>query len=556
MNIRHCLRKILIIVMMAVLFSGMNVYAAGNSVLSKTSMSVTITNSDATTVTVNLTAVDGKEYLFLPSSADTKKLGFNYDQTKVNMTLINGTKELAVTSGQAVDISSYLLSAVEDGSKPMTIRLTDNSGNSSDSTIYVMQSSQIGAVFITSSDSNKNRAFVEKSKANKATGQMVMFGSKGTTVYAGKLDQIKARGNTTFTASKKPYQIKLDKGTDLAQTGNTANANKTWILLANAYDPTLIHNTAAMKLAASMGINAPDCVPVDLYYDGEYRGNYLLTEKVEVNKGRVEIHDLAKDNKSANSGKDLDKLSTTTGKNKYGDTISYVANMDSPADISGGYLIEQDDAYYKGERSYFVLSNGTPFVIKSPENCSKEEVEFISCYMEEALEAAKNGGTNPSTGKSVWDYIDKSSMAKYFVFEQIVKNADAFSSSAYFYLDMGGKLMAGPVWDFDDSYGIRSDMSDTAGIVGGGFITYIAGLADFKTEVKNYYSSTGYSKATSLGIKSFSTQIDASQKMNRVLWNSESCPYQKLATYADDIAYMQNFASGRNTWLKSEFASW
>ncbi len=51
--------------------------------------------------------------------------------------------------------------------------------------------------------------------------------------------QIRGRGNSTWLhAAKKPFKIKLESKADIFGLG----ANKHWVLLANAMDPTLIHN--------------------------------------------------------------------------------------------------------------------------------------------------------------------------------------------------------------------------------------------------------------------------------------------------------------------------
>ena len=385
---------------------------------------------------------------------------------------------------------------------------------------------------------------------------MTMLTSSGTVVYDGALSQIKARGNTTFLADKKAYQIKLDSAVDLTQT-SSAQANKTWILLANAYDPTLIHNTSAYRMASAFGLDSPDCRSVDLYYDGVYRGNYLLCEKVQTGTGRVEIPDLEKRTEDENSGKDLSKLQTATGANRYGNIYQYVTGVKTPENYDGGYLLELDNAYYKGERSYFITSTGIPFVVKSPENCSKEEMIFISEYVEEMVAASLNGGVNPVTEKSVWDYIDLKSLARFFVLQETVCNADSFASSNYFYLAGPDEPMtAGPVWDFDDSYGVREDHVSAEGFVGGTFIEPFMNLPDFRKEVKSFVASGTYSKATSGKIDPLVSEIAASQKMNRVLWNDSEQIYIKLESYDADISNMKNYAASRVKWLKGVFSTW
>lgn len=549
----------IVIFTFAVVFSLFWVDASQSNAQEQPSLTSTIglnatIQSNGANAGIGISKINGKEYLFLPANANLKKLILNFNAEKYTVEIFKDNKFQEITSGSEVNVTSFLAETAEDESRIARIRLTDNSGVISDYELHVMQSANIPAMFINSGDPTKGREYIESSKSNKTTGSMIMMTAQGNTVYNGGLSQIKGRGNTTFLADKKPYQIKLDSSVELV---NGAGASKTWILLANAYDPTLVHNTLAFKISNSMGINTPGYKAVDLYYDGVYRGNYLLCEKVQVGKNRVEIYSLEDENENANPGKKLENNATAKAKNKYGDEIQYVTGVANPADISGGYLLELDNAYYKGERSYFILSDNTPFVIKSPENCSKEEVEFISDYMEEMLRAAGNGGIEPENGKSVWEYIDKNSLARYFVLQQITKNADAFISSTYFYLNNDGTpMLAGPTWDFDDSYGIREDVSLPEGIVGGLWVSAFVNLEDFRKSVKSYYSSNGYSYAVNAGISSMVSEIRASEKMNRVLWNNSKQMYSKLATYDEDIAYLKDFASQRAKWLKTEFNKW
>ena len=98
--------------------------------------------------------------------------------------------------------------------------------------------------------------------------------------------EVKGRGNYTWTLAKKPYQIKLDGSKPVLGMGSA----KTWILLANYADMSLMRNKLAYDLGASLGLHgSPDSRWVDLRINGQYRGNYLITEKVEVKKNRVEL---------------------------------------------------------------------------------------------------------------------------------------------------------------------------------------------------------------------------------------------------------------------------
>ncbi len=503
-------------------------------------------------VNISLTDVGGKIYLFLPSGVSAQSVVFHYDSSTSEYVFSDGT---VLESDRNVNITPYLSKDTGDGSRILNLTCRKNATESSFD-VYVMQSAKIPAVYVESSDPEHGRGFVETSKSNHGSGRLTMLTSAGKAVYDGELAQIKARGNTTFEADKKAYQIKLQTAVDLTQSGVSANSSKTWILLANAYDPTLIHNTTAYRMAAEFGIDAPDCRSVDLYYDGVYRGNYLLCEKIQIGSGRVDINDLEKLNDKANDGRDLEKADTATGANKYGDIYRYVTGVNNPEDYSGGYLLELDNAYYRDERCYFITSTGVAFTVKSPENCSKEEMIYISEYVESLIQASLNGGIMPDDESSVWDHMDLKSLARFFVLQETVSNSDSFASSTYFYLNNGGKLTAGPVWDFDDSYGIRADHASIEGFIGGGFIEPFMNLPEFRSEVKSFVSSNKYTKSAAGKTDSYVSEISASQKMDRILWNGHDHLYLEQATYDEDIAYMKNYAAGRVKWLKGVFASW
>ena len=89
---------------------------------------------------------------------------------------------------------------------------------------------------------------------------------------------IKIRGNSTSELSKKPYNFKLDKKTNVLGVGKS----KKWCLLANYLDPTLLRNKIALDFAQRAGVEVYcKSTFVDVYINGELQGNYLLTVPVD-----------------------------------------------------------------------------------------------------------------------------------------------------------------------------------------------------------------------------------------------------------------------------------
>ena len=163
---------------------------------------------------------------------------------------------------------------------------------------------------------------------------------------------------------------------------------------------------------------------VDLYYDGEYRGSYLLCEKVQINKGHVDISELEKENNALNP--DISAKQIVTGKNAYGQDIRYANGVKNPSDISGGYLIEHEnlESRYTAESAYFgvevVDGYVQHFVCKSPEVWSREEAEYVSCLFQDLFDACRNGGIVPSwrgsrrTGMRTDERLDLESLARLY----------------------------------------------------------------------------------------------------------------------------------------------
>lgn len=98
---------------------------------------------------------------------------------------------------------------------------------------------------------------------------------------------IKGRGNSTWwMMPKKPMRLKFDKKTPF---GGLAKA-KSFVLLANYIDPTLMRNAVAMKIAELIEIPwANHIIPVNVTFNGADLGAFMLTEKIGINGASVDI---------------------------------------------------------------------------------------------------------------------------------------------------------------------------------------------------------------------------------------------------------------------------
>ena len=113
--------------------------------------------------------------------------------------------------------------------------------------------------------------------------------------------------------------------------------------------------------------------------------------------------------------------------------------------------------YAEGETVFHV--NGRTYMIQSDlsENLStwKKQRAFIRDYITEAHNALITG-----TREEEEAYIDLDSLVAAYLVEETIENLDSQWDSFYLHKDAGGKLVVGPIWDFDLSMGNADDGSD------------------------------------------------------------------------------------------------
>ena len=442
---------------------------------------------------ITLTEKDGAKYLFLPASADLTKLSLTVTTTPVSdKVLLTGDKGTAYLQG-TVDLTA-VAAANADGYREITASV----GKGADTlTFRVMQASAIPTMYLTSADSaNRGLAYVDGSKNNVVTdAAMELIAANGTSIYNGGLKQLKARGNSTFTyAEKKSYQIKLAEPSDLLGKQEQV---KTWVLLASYFDATQMHDKMVKDLAAELGLAyTASCDWVNLYYDGVYRGIYLLSEKNSVGETSVAITDMEQAYEQLNEGYGTD-MTTALAENSYGQQYQYTKDLTEPENITGGYLIELNHDKWD-EASGFKTRQSVAFNVKSPEWCGEAAMKYISEYyqaFEDAVYATDDTGAytgyNASTGKYFYDYVDMDSLVKVFLLQELSLNCDGFISSVYFYKDADGKMFAGPIWDQDMTFGTGWTKTNAADIEDYHYLAKaLIQIPAFKTAVVEYYSST------------------------------------------------------------------
>lgn len=235
-----------------------------------------------------------------------------------------------------------------------------------------------------------------------------------------KLDnsvEIKGRGNTSWTDwPKKGYQLKFDK--KQAVLGMTAA--KKWVLLPYSTDISLMQDKLAADLSSAIDMPVTcDCRYVDLWVNGEYLGNYLISEKAEIGNGRVELKD------------------------------------------GNGVLCERDDIYYTDETYYYEDAvTGAVYTRKETNNDDDADLtgfnDFTSTMT--AFETRLASEYSTMSYDELSQYIDVESFAKMYLLNEFCGNVESAVSSFFLYKDGAEDVIhAGPGWDFEGSMIVRAD---------------------------------------------------------------------------------------------------
>lgn len=534
-------------------------------------------SSGDTPFEVRVKSLDGSLHLFLPACADLRGLTVHLDTTDSlgELTVSGSRGSMPLRDGSVLDLTALC----DEGRYELQLTSAGPLGAETEELI-VSLAADVAAVFLRSEDpAGHGRDWVEASpdKSNAATGSMLLLNPAGTVVYDGELGQIKGRGNTTWSGVKKPYQIKLESKADLLETGDDGNRAKTWLLIANFSDPSLLRNQLALAFGEGLGMEYNiQCRPVELYYDGDYRGSYLLTEKVQVNSGRVDIYDLEGENEELNAELgDLEALPRETGQTENGATYTYCVGMKSPKDYSGGYLLEMDMPIRAAEEAcFFRTSRSNCIVVKSPEFCSREEMDYIASFYQEFEDALYQGGVHPDTGKAYTDYVDLESIAQCYLVNELAKNLDGFRTSAYLYLDKDrDQMKMGPLWDYDLAFGVGygdstedSALQDPTGMytIRSSLCRQLNTQADFRLAVKTLFTDTLYPLLTetlpgerdeaSGSLHSFAWYLETmadTAANDALLWHGDS-----PESWSDAVRELERFLASRAAFLKDEFDRW
>lgn len=441
---------------------------------------------------------DGITYLFLPQ---------NYAVSSMEVHL--GGTILSVSKGTYDSGTGVLSGAFKKAGDSVEVQLSDGTA-----TLKVMQSSipslqiKLGKTTLAEIQKDKEKKHGGNAVTLTEAGQKLSLSAQGV--------EIKGRGNTSWSFyDKKGYQLKFDDKVSVLGM----KESKKWVLLANGSDDSMMRNMLAMDLARSLGMPyTPTFRYVDLWIDSEYLGTYLIGDKIEIGKNRINLKN------------------------------------------DDGILMELDDAYYAQEDYWFhdVLLDQY-FTVKEAVNESDSATKANMAAFQTALDQFINylyqTPADQITLEQLGTMIDVDSFAKYYLVAEYTLNREASHSSCYWYKDGAGDVLhMGPVWDYDtcmgnEQIGYKAYYATDSNVM---FNKLLAAPAFYNRVMSIKKQNSGAFSSLTGKVSTYQKQIASSAEMNYIRWNTLGTHNQKgdynfAASYAEAVSSLKSWLSGRSS---------
>ncbi|MBR5511549.1 MAG: CotH kinase family protein [Bacteroidaceae bacterium] len=328
--------------------------------------------------------------------------------------------------------------------------------------------------------------------------------------------QIKGRGNSTWSYSKKPYRLKF--GSKVKPFGLTKG--KSWVLLANAQRGALMANAIAMKVGQLIEVPYTNhIIPVELYINGEYMGSYMFTEHIGLS------------NNSVDQEEDL------------------------------GYILELD-SYFDEDYKFRSDKYNLPVNIKDPDlgDFSEDvrEAKFNAIQADFAKFEDALYYNNGELGK----YLDLDVAARFIMVNELVLNKElCHPKSTYLWkgdiYSPESKITFGPLWDFDWAFGYENtgtyfdiDYRLKLLSMGGDGKNFFQALMSNEEFLTHYYKvwkefiEAKHIKEVNEYISDYYSFVEPSFENNHNLWGDGN-------EYRAKIIQMQNWMKNRHNYIAS-----
>ncbi len=415
-------------------------------------------------------------YAFIPSHLSNETIQFSHK-----------FKALSIIDDSNVVNPMISLQDYENGDA-ISLSVTYNQDVIASEQVILYQADYIPTMYIHTVSGNMDN--IHASKENKEHADYSIYTSTGNTDANGEC-VIKGRGNSSWAGGmdgkgeKKPYNITLSTACSLLDM----NSETKWTLLACYDDQAFIRNKIALELAQKIDLEyTPQAEYINLYTNGEYKGLYLLTQRIAVDGGCVDIPD--------------------------------------------GYLLEFDARLDNALDSFTTSRN--KIAVKSPEPASIEQIDYITSYMRNIENLIFDNNNNSNTN-AYSNYIDIDSWAKMYVLQDFLFNIDVNYASFYVYKkNNDDALYAGPLWDFDISmgnlpWGEYMEFTQKVQWLEGNhnrlWLNALMSKLDFSTAVQDIYQNTFWNLLTDViekDIPFWTEQLNTSATMDAILWGKEN----------------------------------
>lgn len=245
--------------------------------------------------------------------------------------------------------------------------------------------------------------------------------------YNGRIG-IEIRGSSSQVSLKKNYGFTSRMADDV--TDNNVSLlgmpeENDWILGGMVFDTALIRDYLCHNLYGKLGNYASRAVYCEVIINNVYHGLYMLQEKLKADDERI----------------DVTKIKTTDN---------------TLPGLSGGYITKADKMTGGDIKAWTMYSwTGAPIYyiheLPKQDDVTPAQNDYIKNAFFKLEATAKIGDWSVVNGYP--SIIDVPSFIDYMIINEFAANADAYTYSTYFHKDRNGKLLAGPVWDLDLTFG-------------------------------------------------------------------------------------------------------
>lgn len=276
---------------------------------------------------------------------------------------------------------------------------------------------------------------------------------------AGIRIRIRIRGNSTGVNSRQhPYKLKLTKKADLITPQHPVAPDKDWVLInGKTWNPSFtneksgILNWVGNALSRAIGMEwTPRTAFVNVMVNGNYEGVYTLTESVERDAQRINIH-------------------------------------------KSGFILENDIYFWKDEKS-FKTDHQLPFMgytFKYPDTdkIDDERIEDIAEFMNEFEDRLYKK-------QDISKYIDYSSFARWILAHDILGSIDGGGTNMFVAKDRfdsdnplkGGPMKMCVLWDFESIFRCEPNAFASCHLYDYFYYHKLFERTDFCTTYQNIYN--------------------------------------------------------------------